>query len=265
MSYEKAKGRRKNDPHIRIYHWLMPVLMERCTGNEVKVLLYLMSFEKGGNSNGELFMSARMAAEGTGLTKKTALHCLQELDRKGFIRPNGLGYFNIKGGPATKWRLTFVPGLGRAPTNEWRKPPRDEKSWGEKLPATGVKNTPKEAERASTGVEITPGDDGKPPFSPDVLGVESSTQTVASGEGSDNRDLQGDCSPKIAGGPSSEPGDPLRAAIASRYRALGPSKVMQAVGRLGLSADDVGAFVAGILPLSTAKQAALRVALKEAA
>lgn len=124
-----AKGRTAHNRHIRLYRYLWPPLFDRLDGNAFKSLVYMLTFEDGTN-NGNVFMSARMLSEGIGVDKKTAIRCLQTLDRQGFIRPEQRGYFQQKGGPATCWRFTFLKASGKPPTNEWRNEPSEEKSWG---------------------------------------------------------------------------------------------------------------------------------------
>lgn len=195
--YEKAKGRARYDPHIRLYHWLLPAMFERLSGNDIKVLLFMLSFEDGSN-NGELFMGARQAGDGTGIDKKTALACLVNLDRQGFIRPTGRGFFTQKGGPASKWRFTFKPWNGRGPSNEWREPPAEEKSWGENFPAAGGKIPPVDDGGRSTGGEITPVGAG----TGQLAGGKNGTQIIAIGEGAAEPSRRRILSLKLAGGPT---------------------------------------------------------------
>jgi hypothetical protein len=128
-----ATGRRDDAKHVRFYRYLWLPLLERLDGNAFKSLFYMLTFEDGTN-NGNIYMGARTLAEGIHVDKKTALRCLQHLDRQGFIRPEQLGYFQQKGGPATRWRFTFLPANGKPPTNEWRQPPAEQKSWEEIFP-----------------------------------------------------------------------------------------------------------------------------------
>lgn len=112
----------------------------------------MLTFEKG-NNNGHIYMGARTLGKGIGVDKKTALRCLQCLDRQGFIRPEELGYFTQKGGPATRWRFTFLPANGKPPTNEWREAPAKQKSWMENLPEMSGENPPAASIRRATGGE----------------------------------------------------------------------------------------------------------------
>ena len=91
------------------------------SGNAVKLLVYLATWEDGSN-NGELFMSERMAAEGIGVSKRTAGKLFDELEEHGFIRSTRKGYFLTKGGPATSWRLTWQswPAASHGPSHEYR-------------------------------------------------------------------------------------------------------------------------------------------------
>lgn len=155
MGKANAKGRSNESRHVRIYRYLWPALMERCDGNSFKSMFYMLTFEDGSN-NGDIYMGARTLAEGIRVDKKTALRCLHHLDRQGFIRPEQLGYFTQKGGPATRWRLTFLPAHGKPPTNEWRQAPAEQKSWGENFPQVGGEITPIASTRRATGEKVDP-------------------------------------------------------------------------------------------------------------
>jgi len=172
-----AKGRSHESRHIRVYRYLWPELFGRLDGNAFKALFYLLTFEDGSN-NGDLYMGARMLAEGIGVDKKTALRCLQHLDRQGFIRPEQLGYFTQKGGPATRWRLTFLAAHGKPPTNEWRQPPAEQKSWGENFPEAEGEFPPTRSTRRTAG-----GKSGPVEAEPRqvMVGIKG-THTIASGE-----------------------------------------------------------------------------------
>lgn len=60
-----------------------------------------------GEKNGELFYSVRNAADDHGVANNTANRAFDELQAKGFITPERIGYLGIEGcGKATTWRLT---------------------------------------------------------------------------------------------------------------------------------------------------------------
>jgi hypothetical protein len=169
---------RDDAKHVRLYRYMWPALLERLDGNSFKALFYMLTFEDGGN-NGQLYMGARSLGEGINVNKKTALRCLQSLDRQGFIRPEQLGYFKQKGGPATRWRFTFLPFNGKPPTNEWRQSPAEQKSWDQFFPKMGPKNGPTPSDKASAGPKNGPviAEIDRP------LGVKKRTQSIAIGEG----------------------------------------------------------------------------------
>lgn len=173
-----SKGRGDDAKHVRIYRYMWPALIERLDGNAFKALFYMLTFEDGTN-NGQIFMGARKLGEGIHVNKKTALRCLQDLDRQGFIRPEQLGYFQQKGGPATRWRFTFLVANGKSPTNEWRQSPSEQKSWDQKFPGAGVEIGPMPTVHRAAGVKTGPveAEIGQ------SAGVKSSTQSIASGEG----------------------------------------------------------------------------------
>lgn len=155
----------------------------------------MLTFEDGGN-NGEIYMGARMLGDGIGIDKKTALRCLQHLDRQGFIRPEQLGYFQQKGGPATRWRFTSLPANGKPPTNEWRQPPAEQKSWGENFPDAGGEIPPTQSTRRDAGGKNGPVDAEIGP----IPGGKKRTHTIASGEPFPRRSFPRDLDPDFAGG-----------------------------------------------------------------
>lgn len=192
--YEKAKGRSRHDPHVRIYHNMVPTLMARLSGNAVKILVYMLTFETGEHKG--VFMGARKAATGCGLSPNTANKALAELDRQGFIRPIGLGHFQVKGGPASSWRFTFLPYGGKGPTNEWREPPLENKSWSQKLRAAVAKNEHLEPPQPPTVAEI----DTVEPVSPEIAVAEIDTQIIAITEGEGGEGPEANLDPLFADG-----------------------------------------------------------------
>ncbi|WP_022684597.1 helix-turn-helix domain-containing protein [Sphingobium bisphenolivorans] len=128
--------RRGHEPrHIRLYHSMTGCAAWRdLSGNAVKLLVAMMRLEHG-NNNGDLFMSARHAAELIDVSKNTAHKLLVELEEHGFIRPVDRGFFQVKGGPATSWRLTWLPWPGHGgPTREFEKwEPSGNKTRSQKL------------------------------------------------------------------------------------------------------------------------------------
>lgn len=193
----KDKNKARGDAtHVRFYRYLWEPMLARLDGNSFKALFHMLTFEKGDN-NGQIFMGARKLSEGIAVDKKTALRCLQTLDRQGFIRPEELGYFTQKGGPATRWRFTFLPANGKPPTNEWRQPPAEQKSWGEIFPEMGGEIPPASSNERATGGKTGPVN-GK---THEPLGGENGTQSVAIGEGNEARINLGNPDPHFAGGP----------------------------------------------------------------
>ena len=182
MAKTNSKGRSRESRHIRLYRYMWSALLERLDGNAFKALFYMLTFEQGDN-NAHIYIGARTLAEGMGVDKKTALRCLQHLDRQGFIRPDQLGFFQQKGGPATRWRFTFLPANGKPPTNEWRWPATEQKSWGKILPDAGGEIPPSPSVRRTTGGKSGP----VAVELPETLGGKNGTHTVAIGGGVPSR------------------------------------------------------------------------------
>lgn len=196
MGKLNAKGRSRESRHVRIYRYMWPALLERLDGNAFKALFYMLTYEDGDN-NGQIFMGARTLAEGMRADKKTALRCLQHLDRQGFIRPEQLGYFQQKCGPATRWRFTFLPTDGKPPTNEWRHAPAEQKSWGENFPDAGGEFTATPSTRRTTGGKNGPTEAS---FGQVAVGKKG-THTVANGHPILGAELSDDFSPENTDGP----------------------------------------------------------------
>lgn len=192
------KGRSSESRHIRLYRYMWPSLLERLDGNAFKALFFMLTFEEGSN-NGQIYIGARLLSEGMGVDKKTALRCLWRLDRQGFIRPEQLGYFHQKGGPATRWRFTFLPANGKPPTNEWRLPPSEQKSWGEIFPDAGGENPPASGIRAITGGKTGPVE----AEADELPGGKTGTHTVASGGPFPRRSSAAQSNANSTGGPKS--------------------------------------------------------------
>lgn len=202
MGRINAKGRTRDGRHVRLYAWLTgsPAWAD-LSGNAVKLLIYLATWEDGSN-NGELFMSTRMAAEGIGVSKKTAGKAFRELEDHGFLRAVERGYFQMKGGPATRWRLTWLswPAASKPPSNEWRQWQPEENSRGQKFPVAGVKTTTLPENEPATGVKTTPRIAGNPQKCVEATREEITPHTVATGESSQPISFQPGNRPEIAGG-----------------------------------------------------------------
>lgn len=158
MAKSDARGRSKNDHHVRLYSWLTNSDAWRdLSGNGVKALVYIMSFEFGDN-NGRIHMSERRLAEGIAVDRKTARKLLKELQEKGLMVCIAPGSFGAKRSPAAQWRLTFKawPERSQAPTHEWRKWQSKENARVEKFPIEGGKIPHARGREAGTGGEIPP-------------------------------------------------------------------------------------------------------------
>jgi hypothetical protein len=177
-----AKGRPKYEHHVRLYDWLIGPLLELCTGNEIKALIFIAKFDFGDN-NGRIHMSERRLSEGISVDRKTARKLLNGLERKGFIACTSKGSFNAKRSPASEWRLTWKswPDRSQGPTNEYRRVLK-EKGRGEKLPIAGGEIPPRAARERSTGGEISPVSNAERQKTAKSDRGETGPLTLASGE-----------------------------------------------------------------------------------
>ena len=182
MGIDKNRRGYLQERHVRLFLFMLksPAWLD-LSGNAVKLLVHLASWEKGDN-NGEIYLSERSAATGIGVSKRTAGKLFDELEEHGFIVPTAKGHFAVKRGPATQWRLTWIawPAAQKGPTNEWRKwSPVKEKSRVQFLTDTGKEIAPVIPVRRETGVAIAPVSADYP----DLEGAKSNPHTIAIGEG----------------------------------------------------------------------------------
>lgn len=184
MARANAKGRGKDARHVRVYQSMLSSPAWLATsGNAIKALIYLASYENGEN-NGDLFMGTRQLATGIGVTKKTAGKLLKELQDHGFVVPTALGFFSIKDAQtATCWRLTWLAWKGKmGPSNEWKSWTPGVKNTGVKTtPGAGVIITPRLHDETETGVTFTPAFVEKPQKPVRLGRVISTPHTVTSG------------------------------------------------------------------------------------
>ena len=160
MSKANQKGRSTAEArHTRLPHNMTgsPAWLD-LSGAAVKLLIALQRLDRGGD-NGALFMSARKASDETGLSRNTVQKAFRELEEHGFIAAVDRGHFQVKGGPATSWRLTFVatPAQSRPPTHDWlRWVPDGNKTRAQKLTPTGANIGLRVGNAISTGANIAP-------------------------------------------------------------------------------------------------------------
>jgi hypothetical protein len=194
-----AKGRSRESRHVRLYGFMTSsAAWLDLSGNAVKLLIHLATFENGTN-NGLIFLSERMAAEGIGVSKRTAGKLFDELERHGLIAPTAKGYFKVKRGPATQWRLTWLTWAGKAPTNEWRAWQPEKKSRAQFLRDMGAEIAPVPTVHRTKGAEVAP----VTSKSGDPTGAISNPHTGAIGGTRGAGNLGRRNMPYLAGGPIS--------------------------------------------------------------
>lgn len=117
--------------HVRLYRWEITSTAYRSLKPAARALLVELKALFNGFNNGELFLSVREAAKRLGCGKNLAAELFDQLEDRGFIRPNEVGAFNMKAasgmGKATSWILTEHPfGNATAGTMDfmrWQPPP----------------------------------------------------------------------------------------------------------------------------------------------
>ena len=182
----QSKRGNKDASHVRIYDAMQnSEAWEHLGGNAVKALLHIAKFEKKSSPNGSLFMSWSALAAGTGKSRRTAGAAIAELIEKGFLAETEKGHFQVKGGPASSYRLTWrpVPGVMGA-TNEWRDwKPVETKHGCKNDTRTGAKTAPTLETLPATGAKSDPVNLETPHVSVEPTGSIIAPHTIATGEG----------------------------------------------------------------------------------
>jgi hypothetical protein len=154
----------------------------------VKLLVALQRLDHGGD-NGKLFLSARKASEETGMSRNTVMNAFRDLEEHGFIVAVERGHFTVKGGPATRWRMTFVsaPAQSRAPTHEWQRwAPDGNKTRAQKLTRAGAIIEPPQGNADDTGAISEPVPLETSLVSVDQSGSISAPQVYCHGQGAES-------------------------------------------------------------------------------
>ncbi len=158
------KLRRAKVPHhIRFYHSIMDSeAYWHLSGNGLKVLLALIRIDNG-TRNGAIAYSYRRAAEDTGLSPRTCLRCLQELQDKGFIVCTQKGAFSRKVLHASLWRYTWQawPEGKMGPTRDFERWKPDGNTRVQVLSPPGAVSDHHMETDALPDADIAPGPDGK--------------------------------------------------------------------------------------------------------
>lgn len=180
MGADRNRRAYKQDRHVRLFNFMTDsAAWLDLSGNAVKLICHLSKFENGSN-NGDLFLSEREAATGIGVSKRTAGKLFDELESHGFIAATAKGHFVVKHGPATQWRLTWLPcpATKQGPTNEWRNWKPEEKTRAQLLHDTGEGIAPVATVHRTVGEEIAPAKAN----SADPMGAKSDPHTIAIGD-----------------------------------------------------------------------------------
>ena len=171
------KLRRGKEPrHIRLYHSIMDTEAYRhLSGNAAKVLLSLVRNDNG-QRNGAIAYSYRKAADDNGISPRTALRCLDELEDKGFIVCTQRGAFSRKVLHASLWRYTWAawPEGKIGPTRDFEKWKPDGKSRVQVLSSSDAVFVKELETEHVAGAISTPDQNGKP-----VVSAKSSFARIA--------------------------------------------------------------------------------------
>jgi hypothetical protein len=268
MGKPNGTGRSKDSRHVRLYAWLTnKPAWQALSGNAVKLLIYLATWEDGSN-NGDLFMSERMAAAGIGVSKRTAGKLFDELEAHGFIRAVEKGYFSVKRGPATRWRLTWLswPAASKPPSHEYREwKPTEQNRRAQKLHATGAEIAPMETAHRSTEAITSPMKGGDPQKCVKPTGAIIAPHSVATEEGEAGVDIRGQNDPEIAVGPIAAidgraAEEAIRDKITSHWTALDPKARQAWAAGHGITFQELRDYVISGGHLPFPKQVALRSA-----
>ncbi len=167
MAYHKPKHKRKRrirrdgtatnyGRFVQLHFWMLNSLAWQYLPPMAQALYIQVKKLYMGDNNGDLYMSARLAAQlltigdlqasekaKPKVSKNTGHNMLRELQAKGFIRPNKLGYFSVKYRHATSWILTEYPHAGKPATKDfmhWRPTHKKQNT-------VSLKDTPRPSEK----------------------------------------------------------------------------------------------------------------------
>jgi hypothetical protein len=120
MSKQKKQVRRE-DRHVRLYHWLMRSPAWKGLPPVARALYAELAKHYNGSNNGKIGYSVRQAAEDLRISKDTAGQYFRVLQARGFIDPVRRGAFSRKMRHATEWRMTefTCDASGMAPTKDF--------------------------------------------------------------------------------------------------------------------------------------------------
>lgn len=114
----------KASRHVRLHHWLLESAAWRSLSPHARALLIEIWQRYTGINNGAISYSHREAAEALQVGHNRPITLFRELENKGFIVAMKRGHFQMKGGPATEWRITALECGNDSPTKDfmrWRK------------------------------------------------------------------------------------------------------------------------------------------------
>jgi hypothetical protein len=231
----------------------------------VKVLLQVAMLERG-TKNGELFLSDRMGAQLTWLSRNTVWRGLRELQDKGFIYCSVPGGFSRKTAHAACFGLTWAPG---PKGSQWRAPSHAYESWQpngntrfQLLTATGPVSDQTMETRHLAGADMGPDELEKRLIS--VIPSRSDIGPHTSNQGLGSEGLETD-QRKQANLISSAVSN-LRSALLDHLQANGPGEQSRLADRLGIPGGTLSKFIGGRnLPEQYRGTLAAALRIKEAA
>jgi hypothetical protein len=107
MVKRRNRNKRRDAPHVRLYHVLLDspaYLSLSCAARAVLIEIW-RAFN--GTNNGRIGLSVRRASERCKIARGTAARAFVELQESGFIECMTKGAFSRKAPHATEWRLTW--------------------------------------------------------------------------------------------------------------------------------------------------------------
>ena len=105
--------------HVALFHWMLESPAWQSLKPPARALLIEIWQRHTGYNNGAISLSHREAAERLHVGHNTPLNLFHELEEKGFIVAVERGHFQMKGGPATTWRLTALKCGNEPPTKDF--------------------------------------------------------------------------------------------------------------------------------------------------
>jgi hypothetical protein len=107
MPKRPNRNKRRDAPHVRLYHVMLDSPAYRSLSCAARAVLIEIWRAYNGTNNGRIGFSVRRASERCNIARGTAQRTFRELQELGFIECMTKGAFSLKAPHASEWRLTW--------------------------------------------------------------------------------------------------------------------------------------------------------------